>query len=154
VFWVAVAAFVWLFILLFLRPVLIKYWSAGFWGILGGYFLNDFFIKNEFYSFNNTLYPIQGIPAAYFVLLAGLGVVIISFLPQDKIWQLPYLLFLDAIFSGLELFIAKQGFLTYFQWTLYHSFLFKLFFLITLVWLSSLTVKHRKNSYYFDRNAF
>jgi hypothetical protein len=154
VFWIAFAAVIWLFIFLFLRSDLIKYWSAGFWSVLAGYFLNDFFIKNGFYFFNNTLYPIRGTPAAFFILLAGIGIVIIFFLPQDKIWQLPYLIFLSAIFSGLELFTEKQGFLTYLQWTPYYSFLFKLFFLIALAWLSSLTIKPRKNSYYFDRNAF
>lgn len=153
-FWVAFAAATWLFIILFLRSNLMKYWSTGFWSMLVGFFLNDFFIKNEFYFFSNTLYPIREIPAAYFVLLAGIGVVIIYFLPQDKIWQLPYLVLLGALFSGLELFAAKQGLLTCVQWTLYYSFLFKLFYLVAIVWLSSLTVKHRKNSYYFDRNAF
>jgi hypothetical protein len=153
-FWVIFAAVIWLFIIIFLRSSLGKFWSAGFWAIVVGYLLNDLFIKNEFYLFNKILYPIQEIPAAYFICLAGIGVILASFLPQEKTWQLPYLILLSIIFSGLELFAERQGYLTYIHWTLYYSFLYKLFAFIAIAWLSNLTVKRRKNSYFFDRGAF
>ena len=153
-FWTIMAAVVWLFIILFLRSSLVKYWGAGFWSIIVGYLLNDFFIKNGFFVFNHILYPIRGIPVAYFALLAGIGIVVVFFLPQNKIWQLPYLILLVASFSTLELFAEKQGYLTYINWNLYSSFLFKLLTLVTITWLSNLIIKHRKNDYYYNRDFF
>lgn len=152
--WVIFAIVIWLIILIFLRASLGKYWSAGLWALLVGYFLNNFFIKHEFYLFKETLYPIQAIPAAYLFGLTGIGIIIVSFLPEGKAWQLPYLILLSALFTGMELFAESQGCLTYIHWTLYDSFAYKLFAFITIAWLSNLTVKRRKSGYFINRGIF
>lgn len=152
--WVVFAVAIWIIILIFLRASLGKFWSAGLWAFLVGYFLNNFFIKHEFFLFKEILYPIQAIPVAYLFGLMGIGIIIISFLPEGKAWQLPYLILLSALFAGLELLAEKQGYLTYVHWTLYDSFAYKLFAFIAIAWLSNLTVKRRRSSYFIHRGIF
>lgn len=152
--WVIFAAAIWLIILIFLRVSLVRYWSAGLWALLVGYFLNDFFIKHGCYSFKKILYPIQAIPAAYLLGLAGIGIIVVIFLPAGKAWQLPYLIMLSVLFAGLELLAKNQGYLIYVHWTLYDSILYKLFAFIAIAWLSNLTIKHRKSNYLLGRGIF
>ncbi|MDO9536436.1 MAG: hypothetical protein Q7J85_14175 [Bacillota bacterium] len=146
--WIIFAAIIWLFIIVFLRSLLGRFWSAGFWAILVGYFLNDIFIKNQFYLFEDLYYPFEGMPIGYLVALAGVGIIVVRFLPEEKVWQLPYLLLFSALFTVLEYFAVEQGFLLYLNWSLYYSFFYKLIAFITITWLSSLTVKRRKGYFY------
>lgn len=146
--WVIFAAVIWLFVLIFLRLHLGKFWSAGIWALLVGYFLNDIFLTNQFYTFRDLLYPLQGLPIGYLVGLAGIGIIVISYLPEEKGWQLPYLILFSLFFTALEFFAAEQGYIIYLQWSLYYSFFYKLIALITIVWLSNLTIRRRKG-YFF-----
>lgn len=146
--WIIFAAVIWLYILFFLRFSLGKYWSAGFWALLVGYFLNDFFLANQFYVFQNLLFPLQGFPLGYLIGLAGIGIIVISYFPEEKGWQLPYLILLSFIFTALEFFAVKQGYILYLQWSLYYSFFYKLIALIAIVWLSNLTIRRRRG-YFF-----
>ena len=146
--WIIFAAIIWLFIIVVLRSFLGRFWSAGFWAILVGFFLNDIFLKNQFYMFEDLSYPFEGIPIGYLVGLVGVGIIIVRFLPEEKVWQLPYLLLFSAIFTVLEYFAVEQGYLLYLNWSLYYSYFYKLIAFITITWLSSLTVKRRKGYFY------
>ena len=146
--WIIFAAVIWLFILLFLRSQLGKFWSAGIWALIVGYCLNDIFVANQFYSFQELLYPFQGLPIGYLIGLAGVGIIIINFLPEEKAWQLPYLILLSFLFTGIEFLAVEQGYILYLQWSLFYSFLYKLIALIAIAWLSNLTVRRRKG-YFF-----
>jgi hypothetical protein len=125
-----------------------KFWSGGIWAILVGYFLNEIFISNQFYTFQELLYQFQGLPIGYLIGLAGVGIIIIRFLPEEKVWQLPYLILFGLIFTALEFFAVEQGYLLYLQWSLYYSFFYKLIAFITIAWLSNLTIRRRKG-YFF-----
>lgn len=146
--WIIFAAIIWLFIILFLRSFLGRFWSAGFWAILVGYFLNDIFLQNQFYLFEELYYPIEGLPIGYLIGLAGIGIIIVRFLTEEKVWQLPYLILFSALFTVLEHFAVEQGYLIYLNWSLYYSFFYKLIAFITITWLSSLTVKRKKGYFY------
>lgn len=152
--WVIFAIVIWLFILIFLRASLGRYWSAGLWALLVGYYLNVFFIGHGFYSFKKILYPVQAIPAAYLFGLIGIGIIVVTYLPAGKAWQLLYLVFFSGLFAGIEFFAEGRDYLAYIYWTPYDSFVFKLFALIAITWLSSLTIKHRKSSYFINRDIF
>jgi len=131
-----------------LRFQLGKFWSAGIWALLVGYFLNEIFINNQFYTFQELLYPFQGLPIGYLIGLAGIGIIIMRFLPEEKIWQLPYLILFSLLFTVLEFFAVEQGYLLYFQWSIYYSFFYRLIAFITIAWLSNLTITRRKG-YFF-----
>ena len=150
-FWVIVAAVIWLFILLFIRfGGIKKLWSIAVWSLLLAYILNQMFVMKGFYLFQQAYYSYQGIPLAYFLGAAGAGIILIRFLPEERWWQLVYLVFFAAASSGIEYFAVEKGYLEYIQWSLYRSFIFRLIAYITITWLSSLTVR-RKKTYGYRR---
>ena len=142
--WVIFAAVVWLFIILFLRAGFGRCWSAAVWAILVGYFLNNTFVTNGFYTFQELLYQFQGLPIGYLVGLAGIGVIIVYYLPDEKTWHLPYLILFSLIFTAIEIFAVEQGYLIYLNWSLLYSFFYKLLAFIVIAWLSNLTIRRRK----------
>jgi hypothetical protein len=147
--WLVAAVVVWLFIIVFLRTrQLGKYWSAGVWALLLSYFLTRTFLEKGFFSFNNAMFSFQNMPLAFFVTTVGIGIIVIRFLPQEKVWQFPYLVLVTIILMVLENLILSWVHLASFNWSLYDSFLFKLLALIALAWLSGLTIKKRK-TYFF-----
>ncbi len=152
--WVIFAVVIWLIVLIFLRVHLRRYWSVGLWTLLVGFFLNDILIKYNLFHFKEIKYPIGTIPSAYLLGLAGIGIIIVSLLPAGKAWQLPYLILFSAFFAGVELLAVNQGYLTYFHWTLYDSFIYKLLTFIAITWLSNLTTKRRKSGYFINRSIF
>lgn len=144
-FWVIVAAAIWLFILLFVRPGGIKkLWSAAVWSLFLAVFLNQTFVTKGFYLFQQTYYSYLGIPLAYFLGAAGAGMILIRFLPEERWWQLVYLVLFAAVIGAVEYFAVENGFLIYRQWSLYESFVFRLIAYIAITWLSSLTVRRNK----------
>ena len=147
--WIFFMIIIWLLILLFLRSEIKRLWSVAIWAFWVGYLLNNAFVQNNFYLFKESYYFLGGIPIGYLIGLAGTGLIMIHFLPEEKIWQLPYLLLFGFIFTGLEYFAQEQGFLSYQNWSLYYSFLFKVLSFICITWLSGLTVTRRTKSYYF-----
>ncbi|NMB41494.1 MAG: hypothetical protein GX996_06110 [Firmicutes bacterium] len=146
--WIISAAVLWLFIIVFLRSQVGKHWSAAIWAVVVGYFLNDTFITYGFYAFHESLYPFHNIPLGYLIGLGGIGIIIICFLPEEKLWQLPYLILFSLIFTALEIFAVEQEYIVYLQWSTFYSFSYKLIAFIVIAWLSNLTVKRRKR--YFD----
>lgn len=143
--WIIFAAIIWIINLIFIRPSgLKKCWSAGFWSLLMGYFMTEALVIQNDITFNKEMYSIEGIPIAYLVGLAGLGLIIVKFIPGDKFWKLPYLIFLTAVLTWVEIFFINNEYLIVNQWSLYYSFFFKLITLISIVWLSLLTVRKRK----------
>ena len=143
------AAIIGIFYLLFLRSEVKRIWSVAFWGLKVGYLVNIVFVSNEFYLFKDAYFSVEGIPISYLIGLAGIGVIMMRFLPEEKIWQLPYLFFFSALLTGIDYSALKLGYLLYQNWPLYYSFLFKLLSFIALTWLSGLTVTKRSRSYYF-----
>ena len=146
--WIIFAAAVWLFIILFLRSQFGKYWSAAVWAALVGYFINDTFLINNFYSFRELLYPFHNFPIGYLIGLAGIGIILIYYLPDEKAWQLPYLILFSLVFATIEAFAVKQGFIVYIRWSLYYSFFYKLIAFIAMAWLSNLTIRRRKGFFF------
>lgn len=149
-FWIIVAAAVWVFIFLFIRIRGIKkLWSVVFWSILLVYFLNEPFVAGGIYLFQNSYYPFQGIPLEYIIASAGKGVIIVNYLPEEKWWQFVYLIFFAMVVSAVEYYAVDGGYLYYTNWSVYYSFIFRLVAYLALVWLSNLTV--RQDKYYFYR---
>lgn len=147
--WTIFAAIIWLFILLFLRSDVKRLWTVAFWTILVGYLLSIDFLEKELYLFGKSYYLVEGIPLGYLIGLAGVGIIMIRFLPEEKIWQLPYLIFFSILFTGIEYLALEQGYLLYLNWSLYNSFLYKLLAFISIAWLSGLTVTRRSRNYFF-----
>lgn len=147
--WILFSVIIWLVILLFLRSEVKRLWSAAIWAFLIGYLLNSFFIQNNFFLFKESYYFLGGTPIGYLIGFAGTGLIMIRFLPEEKIWQLPYLLLFGIFFTGLEYFAQGQGFLSYQNLSLCYSFLFKVLSFISITWLSRLTVTRRTRNYYF-----
>ncbi len=147
--WLIFAAIIWFFIIVFLRSEVKRLWSVVFWGLLVGYLFNIVFVANGFYLFREACFFVEGVPLDYLIGLAGMGVITIHFLPEDKAWQLPYLFFFSALLTGIDYLALKMGYLFFQNWPFYYSILNKLFFLITLTWLSGLTVPRRNRNYYF-----
>jgi hypothetical protein len=147
--WIIFAAIIWFFILIFLRSEVKRLWSVAFWGLLVGYLINIVFVENGFYLFKDAYLFVEGIPIGYLIGLAGIGVIMMRFLPEEKIWQLPYLFFFSALLIGIDYLALNLGYLLYQNWPLYYSFLFKLLSFIALTWLSGLTITKRSRNYYF-----
>ncbi len=147
--WVIIAAVVWIFVLLFIRITgLRKYWSVVIWSILLAYFLNEVFVASGLYLFQDIYYPVHGIPLAYLIASAGKGIILIRYLPDEKWWQLAYLILFATVITAIEYFMVEGGYLLYLQWSILNSLIFRLIAFITLTWLSMLTVKE-KTDYLF-----
>lgn len=147
--WIIIAAVIWVFILFFIQPRgLKKYWTVAIWSILLAYFLNETFVASGFYVFQDIYYPFRGLPLAYIIASAGKGIVIIRYLPEEKWWQLIYLILFAAVITGIEYLLVEREYLLYFQWTIYESLGFRLIAFITLAWLSKLTIQQQKNYLY------
>jgi hypothetical protein len=148
-FWVIVAAVIWLIVPFFVRlGGLKKLWSVAVWSFLLAFFLNQTFIAKGLYLFHQAYFPYQGIPLAYFLGAAGAGIILIRFLPEERWWQLIYLVLFTAVISGIEFFAVENGYLEYIQWSIHESFIFRLIAYIALTWISSLTVKRKKTYRY------
>lgn len=148
-FWMIIAAAVWIFNLLFIRiQGLKKLWSVVFWSLLLAFFLNEPFVQSGIYLFHHMNYPLREIPLEYLLASAGKGVIIIRYLPEEKWWQLIYLVFFAAAVTAIEYYALAGGYLEYVQWSLQYSFIFRLAAYITLAWLSSLTVRQARQYYY------
>lgn|GEM_PF-1352222 len=143
--WLIFAAAVWFFIIVNLpKRELKNFWSAGLWTALIGYFLNELFVKNGFYIYREMVYPISEIPLLYLIAVAGSGIILIKYLPEEKLWQLLYLALWSAGLAGLEMLAVERGLIVYLQWSLYYSFFFKLIAFIVVAWLSSITVTRER----------
>lgn len=143
--WVILAAAVWIAIIIFVRfSGLRRYWSAGLWSLLVSYYLAYTFTSKNIYIFREVLYEFHGIPLEILIALTGIGILVIRFLPEEKPWQLPYLLLISAIMTWLEIIAVDRGYIIYQNWPFYLSFFFKLIAFITITWLSGLTVKRRR----------
>lgn len=148
-FWIIVAAAVWIYILLFVRlGGLKRFWTVIIWSVLLAYFLNETFLALGLFSFQDTLYEINGIPLAYLFAAAGKGIIIIRYLPEEKGWQFSYLILFAVVVTAIEFFALERGFLQFMQWAIYQSFIFRLIAYITLAWLSNLTLR-KKQSYLY-----
>lgn len=148
--WLIFAVLVWIIVLLIVRiKELGRLWSAGFWSIIVSYYLNTLLIGKGFYQFQETFYAYQGIPLFYLAALGGIAIIIMRFLPKEKFWQLPYLILFSAGLTGLDFFAHSGNYILFLQWPLLDNFLFKLFAIITIVWLSNLTIKQQERRYYF-----
>jgi len=144
--WIILAAIIWLINLIFIRPSGIKkYWGAGIWSLLLGFFMTEaLVIQNDILFSNQVTFMVQGMPVAYLVGLAGFGLIIKCFLPVEKFWKLPYLIFLAAVLTWVEILFINNGYIITNQWSLYYSYLFKLIFLVSVAWLSHLTVREKR----------
>ena len=148
-FWVIVAAAVWIYILMFIRlRGLKKFWSAAIWSVLLAFFLNLFFVRNGFYLFQDIYYPLEAIPLSYLIAAAGEGIILMRYLPDERWWQFFYLIVFAAAVCGIEHLIQGRGYLQYLRWSIYNSYVFRLIAYITLTWLSSLIIK-RKQLYFY-----
>ncbi len=147
--WILFAVIVWFVMLMIFRKGDLKtFWSVGPWSFVVFFFLNEAFVTRGIYSFNELFFAVEDIPLAYLLAVTGLGIIVIRYLPEEKWWQLPYLILFAVIFSILEYFALKQGYIIYLDWSLYYTFLFKLLTLIAIAWLSNLTV-HKPTEYIF-----
>ena len=147
--WIIIAAVVWIFVLFFIRMKGVrKYWSVAIWSILIAYFLNEVFVESGFYLFQDIYYPVQGIPLAYLIASAGKGIILIRYIPEEKWWQLAYLILFATVITAIEYFTVEVGYLQYLQWSILNSLIFRLIAFITLAWLSMLTVRD-KTTYLF-----
>lgn len=139
--WIIFAVAVWLLLILFLKREDLKtFWSAGFWSFIVFLFLNEAFVTWGHYVYSELVFDLEGIPLAFLVAFAGLGIIIIRFLPTEKWWQLPYLFLFALGISILEYFALEQGYIIYLDWSLYYNLFFKLLGLVAVAWLSNLTV--------------
>ncbi len=147
--WLVFTVLVWL-VLLFTAGFkeLGRLWSSCLWAILVGYFFNRFFISEGLYQFQETLITYNDIPLLYLAALGGLAVIIMRFLPEQKIWQLPYLILFSAGLTMLNFFALSKKYILSMQWSPADSFIFTLIAIITVVWLSSLTIKPQEKRYY------
>ncbi|NLX91303.1 MAG: hypothetical protein GXZ07_06910 [Firmicutes bacterium] len=148
--WLIFAVLVWIIVLFIVRiKELGRLWSAGFWSIIVSYYLNTLLTGKGFYQFQETFLTYHGIPFLYLAALGGIAIIIMRFLPQEKFWQLPYLILFSAGLTGLDFFAQSRNYLLFLQWSLLDNFLFKVFTIITIVWLSNLTIKQQERRYYF-----
>lgn len=144
--WIIIASVVWIFIFLIIRiKGLRKYWSVAMWSVLLAYFLNEPFVTSGLYLFQDIYYPFHEIPLAYLIASAGKGIILIRYLPEEKWWQLAYLILFAAVITAIEYFTLEAGYLQYVQWSIYYSLIFRLIAFIALTWLSTLTVKVKTN---------
>ncbi len=144
--WIIIAAVVWIFIMLFIGiKGLGKYWSVAIWSVLLAYFLNGTFVASGFYIFQDIYFPFQGMPLAYLIASAGKGIILIRYLPEEKWWQLAYLILFATVITAIEYFTVEGGYLIYLQWSILNSLIFRLIAFITLTWLSMLTVREKTN---------
>lgn len=149
VFWIIIAAVVWCYILVFIKiEGLKKYWSVVIWSLLLAYFINDTFVSSGLYLFQDIYYPFQGLPLAYLISSAGKGIIIIRYLPEERWWQLFYLILFAIVITAIEFFAFEGGYLVFLQWSLSLSLTFRLIAYITLAWLSMLTVREKKSYLY------
>ncbi len=143
--WIVFAVTVWLLSLFLLRSRGLKiHWTAGAWSLLVGFFMTETLLIRNNIIFSQGIYLFQGIPTAYLVGLAGLGLLMIRFLPAEKAWQLPYLLVITALLTWVEIVLINNGLIIIEQWSLYDTFSFKLIALVSITWLSQLTVREKK----------
>lgn len=148
--WLVFAVLVWIVILFIVRfKELGRLWSAGFWSILVSLFLNRTFVSKGFYQFQEEFYIYEGIPLFYLVALGGMAIIIMRFLPEQKIWQFPYLTLFSAGLTMLNFFVLSEKYILFIQWSFADNFIFTLISLITIVWLSNLTIKQQERRYYF-----
>lgn len=148
-FWVITAAVIWLFVVIFIRlSGLKKLWSVAIWSLLLALFLNQTFVAKGLYLFQQVYFPYQGVPLAYFVGAAGTGIILIRFLPEERWWQLIYLVLFAAVVSVVELFAVENGYLEYIHWSIHESFIFRVIAYIAIIWLSSLTIRRKKSYRY------
>jgi hypothetical protein len=148
--WLVFAVLVWIVLLFIVRfKELGRLWSACFWSILVSYFLNQIFVNKGLYQFQETFYTIEGIPLFYLIALGGMAIIIVRFLPEQKIWQLPYLILFSAGLTMLNFFTLSKKYILFLQWSPADSFIITLIGLITTVWLSNLTIKQQEKRYYF-----
>jgi len=147
--WIVFAAVIWILNVLIVRLHGLKqYWSAGVWSLLVGYFFTEsLVIGNDAVFFHGT-YLVQEIPVFFLAGITGLGLLVIRFLPDEKLWKFFYLLFITALLTWVEIFLINSGFIVITGWSLYYSFTFKLLALVCIAWLSQLTVRQRKG-YFF-----
>lgn len=147
--WIISAAIVWLFIIVFLGGRNIKkYWSAGIWAGLIVFFLTKTFAVKESFIFNELIFDFWGMPVGYLAASIGVGIILLRFLPQEQSMQLVYLILFSVGLTALEYTALLYNYMEYLNWSLTYSFLFKLFALITITWLSNLTIK-RERSFIF-----
>ncbi len=143
--WIIFAAIIWILNVLFIRPYeLKKHWSVGAWSLLVGFFVTEALVFQGVISFHEGLYLFQEIPIAYIIGVSGLGLMIIRFLPSDKLWKLLYLIFVTGVLTWVEVIFINNGYLTIEPWSLYYSFFIKLFTLVCIAWLSHLTIRQSK----------
>jgi len=148
--WLIFAVFVWIILLVIVRlKELGRLWSAGFWSILVSCYLNNIFLSKGFYHFQETFYTYRGIPLLYLAAVGGIAIILMRFLPEQKGWQLPYLILFSAVLTALESYALGKGFIIFLQWSLPESFIFRLITIITIVWLSNLTIKQQQKGYLF-----
>ncbi|HHU76665.1 MAG TPA: hypothetical protein GXZ24_07230 [Firmicutes bacterium] len=148
--WLIFAVLVWIVVLLIVRPRgLARLWSAFFWSIPSGFFPNQIFVSKGLYQFQESQYFLGDVPLFYLVALGGLAVIVMRFLPEHKIWQFPYLILCSLVLMLLQIFALSKNYILFIQWSLIDSFIFILIALITIVWLSSLTIRKQEKRYYF-----
>ena len=143
--WIIFAAIIWILNVLFIRPYeLKKHWSVGAWSLLVGFFITEALVFQDVISFNEGLYVVQGVPIPYLIGVSGLGLIIIRFLPSDKLWKLLYLVFVTGLLTWVEVIFINNGYLSIQPWSLYYSFFIKFIALVCITWLSHLTIREKK----------
>lgn len=147
--WLICAALVWIIILLIVRlKELGRLWSAGFWSLLVCYYLNQFFLAKGFYSFQDAFLTFQGVPLLLLAAGAGGAIIMMRFLPEQKGLQSLYLILISAGLTGLKFVALSMEDIIFLHWSLPDSFVFTLIALITIVWLSNLTIKQKKGIFF------
>ncbi len=147
--WIVFAAVIWILNVLFVRLHGLKqYWSAGAWSLLVGYFFTESLVIGNEVVFSHSTYLVQEVPVFFLAGITGLGLFVMRFLPDEKLWKLFYLLLITALLTWVEIFLINSGFILITGWSLYYSFIFKFIALVSIAWLSQLTVRQRKG-YFF-----
>ena len=75
------------------------------------------------------------LPTLYWLSSFFGGIVLISYYPQRKLWEFPYILFSSFLFLLLELTMHYFGYFSYHHWSPIKSFFLNVFGFIVVSWL-------------------
>lgn len=147
--WTVLTVILLVLTIIFLRKRLLsRFWTGGLWATLLYFTLLHIALELNLYSFQGYFYTFNNIPLFLLTSVFLFGILFVRFLPDQKGMQIIYMAFISVVLVILESFFKEMDFIAYNNWQNLFSLPVNIIFLITLSWLSDLTVPKRRG-YFF-----